>query len=306
MDEDGNSVHDLQELGNMETKYYEKIMSPPHSPLDEDIASRRISDAILLTQDLMHNYHLNKGPTRYALKVDLRKAFDTVSWDFILTGLEAIATPPPTMISWIKKCITTAHYSISLNGGLHGFFKVTRGIRQGVVSLPICPSNGGLGGILYAETQSPSLKYHWRCKENTITHLCFADDLILFRHANTTSVGILKSFLDKFSTLSGRMINLSKSFIYLSGIDRDLQSTIQDQVGFDQRAFPVRYLGVPLITIRLTHTDCLPYRFGRSTSPSIHLSPGGRSFKVEHGVKDYFFHVLAMEPQRSSGMTTSP
>lgn len=127
-----------------------------------------------------------------------------------------------------------------------------------IVTLPICPSNGGLGGILYAETQSPSLKYHWRCKENTITHLCFVDDLIVFRHANTTSVGILKSSLDKFSTLSGHMINLSKSFIYLSGIDRDLQSTIQDQVGFDQRAFPVRYLGVPLITIRLTHTDCLP------------------------------------------------
>lgn len=47
MDEDGNSVHDLQELGNMATKYYEKIMSPPHSPLDEDIASifpKSISD----------------------------------------------------------------------------------------------------------------------------------------------------------------------------------------------------------------------------------------------------------------------
>jgi hypothetical protein len=46
----------------------------------------------------MHNYHLNKGLARCALKVDLKKAFNIVSWDFILAGLEAI-TVPLTMIS---------------------------------------------------------------------------------------------------------------------------------------------------------------------------------------------------------------
>lgn len=49
----------------------------------------------------MHNYHLNTGPARCAMKVDLRKAFDTISWDFILAGLKAIAIPQD-MINWIK------------------------------------------------------------------------------------------------------------------------------------------------------------------------------------------------------------
>nr|GEV70161.1 hypothetical protein [Tanacetum cinerariifolium] len=38
---------------------------------------RRISDNILLTQELMRNYHRNMGPPRCAFKVDIQKAYDT-------------------------------------------------------------------------------------------------------------------------------------------------------------------------------------------------------------------------------------
>jgi hypothetical protein len=68
----------------------------------------------------MHNYHHNKGPSRCALKIDLKKAFDTVSFDFILAGLHAIGIPHD-MVNWIKTCITTVHYTININGELHGF-----------------------------------------------------------------------------------------------------------------------------------------------------------------------------------------
>ena len=43
------------------------------------VSGRQISDNILLTQELMHRYHLGNGPARCALKVDLRKAFDTIN-----------------------------------------------------------------------------------------------------------------------------------------------------------------------------------------------------------------------------------
>jgi hypothetical protein len=42
------------------------------------VPGRRISDNILLTQELMHNYHLDRGPSRCAFKVDIQKAYDTV------------------------------------------------------------------------------------------------------------------------------------------------------------------------------------------------------------------------------------
>nr|GEU31441.1 hypothetical protein [Tanacetum cinerariifolium] len=46
------------------------------------VPGRRISDNILLTQELMHNYHLDHGQNRCAFKVDIQKAYDTVDWRF--------------------------------------------------------------------------------------------------------------------------------------------------------------------------------------------------------------------------------
>ncbi|GJU88114.1 hypothetical protein Tco_1300537 [Tanacetum coccineum] len=52
------------------------------------VPGRRISDNILLTQELMHNYHRNRGPPRCAFKVDIQKAYDTVDWNFLETILK--------------------------------------------------------------------------------------------------------------------------------------------------------------------------------------------------------------------------
>ncbi|KAJ6978454.1 hypothetical protein NC653_026761 [Populus alba x Populus x berolinensis] len=147
-----------------------------------------------------------------------------------------------------------------MNGELHGFFKSTRGLRQGD---PLSPylfvfAMEGLNGLLRRATQNANFKYHWNCKQNSITHLCFADDLMLFCNADTTSVGILKSCLDKFSQLSGLTINHTKSFFYLSGVSNELHHDIQQHLGFQQGILPIKYLGVPLISTRLTHADCLP------------------------------------------------
>nr|TKS17238.1 hypothetical protein D5086_0000020690 [Populus alba] len=69
---------------------------------------------------------------------------------------------------------------------------------------------------------------------------------------------VLKSSLDRFSTLSGLSINLAKSSLYLSGIISGLRNTIIEQLGIQETTLPVKYLGVPLLSSRLTHRDCLP------------------------------------------------
>nr|GEX54718.1 hypothetical protein [Tanacetum cinerariifolium] len=47
------------------------------------ISGRRISDNILITQELMHNYHRGRGPPRCVFKVDIQKAYDSVDWGFL-------------------------------------------------------------------------------------------------------------------------------------------------------------------------------------------------------------------------------
>ncbi|KAJ6925336.1 hypothetical protein NC651_009874 [Populus alba x Populus x berolinensis] len=223
------------------------------------LPGRNISDAILLTQELLYNYHHNKGPARCALKVDLKKAFDTVRLDYIIAGLHAIGLPP-AMIRWISTCITTVHYTININGEMHGFFHGTRGIRQGD---PLSPylfvlAMEGLGGIIRQKIQHSAYKYHWRCKATKLTHLCFADDLMLFSHADLNSILIMKESLQQFSNISGLSINLAKSSLYLSGIDGRLRINIIEQIGIQETMLPVKYLGVPLLSSRLTHKDCIP------------------------------------------------
>ena len=54
----------------------------------------------------MKNYHLDYGPPRCALKIDLKKAYDSISWGYILDILSTMGTHA-TLLSCIKACITT-------------------------------------------------------------------------------------------------------------------------------------------------------------------------------------------------------
>ncbi|GJZ38522.1 putative reverse transcriptase domain, reverse transcriptase zinc-binding domain protein [Tanacetum coccineum] len=68
-------------------------------------------------------YHKKKGLPRCAFKIDIQKAYDTVDWHF----LENILTRfrfHPTMVKWIMACVTSSSFSLSINGNIHGYFKV--------------------------------------------------------------------------------------------------------------------------------------------------------------------------------------
>ncbi|KAM1790113.1 hypothetical protein ACFX14_034102 [Malus domestica] len=91
---------------------------------------RRIGDNILFVQELLRNHHRDKGSPRFALKVDLMKAYDMVEWDFILSSLAAFNFPP-VMINWILCCISSPKFSIYVNGELTRFSASNRGLRQG-------------------------------------------------------------------------------------------------------------------------------------------------------------------------------
>jgi hypothetical protein len=116
----------------------------------------------------------------------------------------------------------------------------------------------GLGGIIRQLIQHNAYKYHWRCKATKLTHLCFADDLMLFSHADLDSIMVMKESLHRFSKISGLNIILAKSSLYLSGIDGRMRSNIIEHKGLQETMLPVKYLGVPLLSSRLTHKDCIP------------------------------------------------
>ncbi|KAL2252005.1 UNVERIFIED_CONTAM: hypothetical protein Sindi_2322800 [Sesamum indicum] len=105
----------------------DKIISPCQGAF---IPGRSIRDNILLAQELLTGYNQVRLPPRCTLRVDIRKAYDIVEWDFLLAVLQLFGFPQ-TFIRWIEECVTTTAFSIGLNGNPHGFFAGARGLRQG-------------------------------------------------------------------------------------------------------------------------------------------------------------------------------
>ncbi|KAL2251989.1 UNVERIFIED_CONTAM: hypothetical protein Sindi_2321200 [Sesamum indicum] len=105
----------------------DKLISPCQAAF---VPGRSIGVNIMLAQELFTGYNQTHLPPRCALKVDIRKAYDTVEWDFLIAVMELFGFPH-TFVKWIEECVTTPSFSVGLNGKPHGFFTGARGLRQG-------------------------------------------------------------------------------------------------------------------------------------------------------------------------------
>ena len=110
-------------LVNRMKKYLPAIIGRNQSAF---IPSRSITDNILMAQELVRGYGRTILSLRCAIKVDLQKAFDTVSWKFII-GVLNVLKFPGLFVDWIRSCLTGSRFSISINGGLVRYFQGTRG-----------------------------------------------------------------------------------------------------------------------------------------------------------------------------------
>lgn len=184
------------------------------------IPGRCISENVLLAQELVRNYHRNGSSPRCTMKVDLMKAYDSVDWEFIVHCLSCFGFPA-RFTNWIKMCITSPRFSISLNGTLVGYFKGEKGLRQGD---PLSPYLFVLAMEVFSRImkdytrEGSGFKFHHNCSKMKLTHLCFADDMLIFSDASLSSISIIKAALLEFELLSGLKANPSKSSLFCSGV----------------------------------------------------------------------------------------
>nr|KAJ0198574.1 hypothetical protein LSAT_V11C700342390 [Lactuca sativa] len=222
------------------------------------IPGRSILDNILLSQELVKGYHIDRGFARCALKVDIQKAYDTVNWKFLLSILKEFGFHE-TMIKWIMNCVSTSSFMININGSFHGFFQGKRGLRKG------CPLSPYLFTLVMEVfnlmlkrgiRESKDFKFHWRCNEQKITHLCFADDLMVFCHGNSGSIKVVKKAMDDFANSAGLVPNLTKSHIFFGNVKEPFKRKILRILPFVEGKLPMKYLGIPLVFTKLFNRDC--------------------------------------------------
>ncbi|KAK6143157.1 hypothetical protein DH2020_023505 [Rehmannia glutinosa] len=196
-----------------------KLIDPAQSAF---ISGRNITDNIFLAQEIIRNYARVRISPRCAIKVDLKKAYDTISWSFLEQVLNGLGFPP-IFISWVMECVSSASYSICINGSIQGKFPGKRGLRQGDPMSPalflLCMEY--LSRLLKVRTNTLKFKYHPRCEALKITHLAFADDLMLFSRGDLSSVKILIDCLNDFKNASDLDVNSFKSNLFTTGIIRD-------------------------------------------------------------------------------------
>lgn len=94
------------------------------------IKGRLLMENVLLATEIVKDYHKEDISPRCAMMIDISKAFDSVQWSFLLNTLKALGLPD-LFIKWVSLCITTASFSVQVNGELAGYFQSKRGLRQG-------------------------------------------------------------------------------------------------------------------------------------------------------------------------------
>ncbi|KAG6474804.1 hypothetical protein ZIOFF_064019 [Zingiber officinale] len=224
-----------------------KVISPAQSGF---VPGRLISDNILMAQELDHklNYHIRGG--NLILKLDMAKAYDRVQWGVLFRVMAAFGFSE-TVIAFIRRCVTSSWFSVLVNGQLSGFFRSQRGLRQGD---PISPFLFILAAELFSRgiealfAAYPGMAYATGC-DMRVSHLAYADDVVIFLNGSLDCVRRGKDFLDRYEAQSGQAINAEKSSFFPSRrISDRRRQQIAAITGFGLGERPMLYLGVPIIS----------------------------------------------------------
>ncbi|XP_062080849.1 uncharacterized protein LOC133785644 [Humulus lupulus] len=172
--------------------------------------------------------------------------------------LEALKFPK-NFTNLIMECVTTTLFSFSINGAHHGFLQAKRGLRQGDPISPLLFVIGMeyLTRILSKVAKAAEFKFHPRCQSLKLTHLCFADDLLLFCKGDYISAHLLLKGFKLFSNSSGLKANISKFAVYGAGMNSNTIDRLVALSGFQKCSLPFQYLGMKICAKRISKADCV-------------------------------------------------
>lgn len=214
------------------------------------VPGRQNTDNVLVAFEHMHT--LAKTIVGYegfmAIKLDMSKAYDRVEWDFLRWIMQEMGFDQK-WITLVMRCISGISYSLLINGRQCGFFRPSRGLRQGDPLSPylflLCSE--GLSSLLRQSVDHSTLT-GLKIAPNalTICHLFFADDTLLFTRATQNDCQRILQILLAYELASGQKINLQKTEISFS------PNTLQSDRDYITQSFHLqggtghhKYLGLP-------------------------------------------------------------
>ncbi|KAK0607544.1 hypothetical protein LWI29_016439 [Acer saccharum] len=180
------------------------------------IRDRHIEDCIALASDCVNVLHKKCYGGNLAMKIDIRKAFDTLDWSFLRRVFQAFGFSPIFM-DWIDNILRSSRLSVMINGSLKGYFHCSRGVRQGDLLSPLLFSiaEDFLSRLLSRMVDfSQILPISSPRGFSTSTHLLYPDDVLIFYRGTVRNLkNIIRAF-ELYGKISGQLVNWGKSSIY--------------------------------------------------------------------------------------------
>ncbi|KAL1218351.1 putative ribonuclease H protein [Cardamine amara subsp. amara] len=114
-----------------------------------------------------------------------------------------------------------------------------------------------LGNLLQSKFASGSIGLHPLGRSPTVSHLAFADDIMIFFDGNTSSLENIAASIDTFQEISGLSMNRDKTAIFHVGLNLEEAQYLNNQ-GFQSGSLPIKYLGLPLQHRKLRKAEYSP------------------------------------------------
>lgn len=208
-----------------------------------------IGDNSIINHEVMHYLNGKQGKQGYiAIKFDVAKAYDYVEWPILLHIMKKLWFLEE-FCDLVHVCISCAKFSILINGAPYGFFPSVRGLRQGDPILHglltlvadilsrLLAREEAVGRISKVKVSRASPK---------ITHLLYADNLVIYRKAVHCEAAAVAECLHTYCGWTRQAINFDKSSSHFShNVKWNLRSEICHILQMHECDHKGLYLGLP-------------------------------------------------------------
>lgn len=241
-------------LANRLAGRLDQLVSPNQSAF---IKGRFILDNLLLVQHTTKFLHQQKQP-RIPLKLDITKAFDSVSWPFLLEVLKNLGFGP-VWCDIISGLLASSSTQVLLNGSPGNKIAHCRGLRQGDPLSPmlfILVMDILCLMVKKASEEALLQPLASRALQQRIS--LYADDVVIFLHPAAEDIGVTLDILQLFGEASALRTNVQKSSVLPIHCLEEDRAILQENLPCPVSDFPCKYLGVPLSPHKLTRNQIQP------------------------------------------------
>ncbi|MHB9592081.1 RNA-directed DNA polymerase, partial [Enterobacter mori] len=242
------------------TKRSMEIFNRIISPCQQAFLPKRDIHLHIQTAKIIANYVREhpQSPSSILL-IDIKKAFDSISHNFIITVLKRFNFPETFINAVVYQ--TKTGYTQLLNGRFifRPRIRICNGTRQGLPLSPIIFNlclepllnkiNSSVKGIIYNPLNAPRSLSGFHHLTHQPKLQAFADDIITFNKDINDIIKTIQIFAD-FKTISGLQLNHNKSKIYSNPNALNLfNSSSLSNIEVTSITENPTYLGIPLVSI---------------------------------------------------------